>query len=120
VILADTNAWIRHFQRNDERLVAFLLEQRVRTCAVVIGELMLGSGLPRGVSRDLLALPRLPSPAALETREFIERHRRTFGGSGIGWADAQILLAARKAGARLYSSDGAVRRTARRADVHLA
>lgn len=120
MILVDTNAWIRHLQRSDPRLVRLLLESRVRTCEVVIGELMLGSGLPRGFAADLAALPRIPSPSALETREFVERHRRTCGGAGIGWADAQILLAARKAGTRIYTSDAAVRRVARGVGIALA
>ena len=120
MILVDTNAWIRHFRKADGRLVTFLLEQRVRTCDVVIGELLLGSGLPRGAARNLLALPRLPSPAAAETRLFIERHGRSFAGSGVGWADAQILLTAAKAGARLHSADVAVRRLGRALDVAIA
>ena len=120
MILVDANAWIRHFRKTDERLVAFLREQRVRTCDVVIGELLLGTGLPRGVGRDLLALPRLPSPGASETRSFIERHGRSFAGSGVGWADAQILLTAAKAGARLRSADAAVRRLGRALRVAIA
>ena len=119
MILVDTNAWIRHLRKADARLVTFLTEQRVRTCDVVIGELLLGSGLPKGVARDVLALPRLPSPGATETRVFMERHGRAFAGSGVGWADAQIVLATAKAGARLYSSDVAVRRLCRKIDVVL-
>jgi predicted nucleic acid-binding protein len=110
LILVDTNAWVAHLRAKDPRLTAFLLQQRVHTCDVVIGELLLGSGLPRTFAKDLLALPRLPSPGAAETRAFIERHRGTFAGSGVGWADAQVLLAASKSGALLYSSDRAVRR----------
>jgi len=113
VILVDTNAWVRHLRRGDERLVRFLDEQRVHTCDVVIGELLLGSGLPKSFSSDLLALPRLPSPSAAETRAFVERHARTFGGSGVGWADAQIILSAAKSGARIHSSDRAVLRVCR-------
>lgn len=120
MILVDTNAWIHHFKKADARLIAFLKEHRVRTCDVVIGELQLGSGLPQGAGRDLLALPRLPSPAAAETREFIERHGRTFAGSGVGWADAQVILAALKAGARLHSRDSAVLRVCRALGVALA
>jgi predicted nucleic acid-binding protein len=120
VILVDTNAWIRHFRGTDARLVTFLKEQRVRTCDVVIGEFLLGSGLPRGAARDLLSLPRLPSPGAEETRAFIERHGRAFAGSGAGWADAQILLTAAKAGSRLHSNDAAVRKLCRALDVVLA
>src|SRR4051812_26739287 len=110
MILVDTNAWIAHLQRRDSQLVELLLQQRVRTCDVVIGELLLGAGLPRDFRRDLSALPRLPSPTAVETRVFIERHDRAFAGSGAGWADAQIILAASKAGARIHTSDKGVRK----------
>jgi alpha-tubulin suppressor-like RCC1 family protein len=43
LILVDTNAWIQHLRRNDPRLERFLLQERVYTCDVVIGELLLGS-----------------------------------------------------------------------------
>jgi predicted nucleic acid-binding protein len=120
VILVDTSAWIGHLRRRDSRLVEFLLQQRVRTCDVVLGELALGSGLPKEFGRLLAALPRVPSPNAEETRLFIERHLRSFGGAGVGWADAQILLAAAKSGARLHSSDKPVRRVCAVVGVHLA
>lgn len=109
MILVDTSAWVHHLRRKDPHLVRFLLEQRVRTCEVVVGELLLGSGLPKSFAADLLALPRLPSPAADETRLFIARHRSAFAGSGVGWADAQIILAAAKSGARVHTSDRYVR-----------
>jgi len=120
MILVDTNAWIHHLRKADARLVQFLTEQRVRTCDIVIGELLLGSGLPSGFVRDLHALPRLPSPSASETRLFVERHGRTFAGSGVGWADVQIILAAAKAGARLHSSDRNVRKVCRSVEVMTA
>lgn len=113
MILVDTNAWIRHLRTKDPRLVTFLLEQRIHVCDVVIGELMLGSGMPLTFARDLMALPRLPSPTATETRTFVEHHRAIFAGSGIGWADSQIVLTASKAGARLHTSDRAVRKVCR-------
>jgi predicted nucleic acid-binding protein len=113
VILVDTSAWIRHLRDGDSRLIELLRQERVRTCDVVIGELMLGSGLPQGFGRDLGALPRLPSPNAPETRQFIERHIRAFAGSGVGWSDTQIILAAVKAGAGLHSTDRAVRKVCR-------
>ncbi len=119
MILVDTNAWVAHLRRRDARLVRFLLEQRVRTCDVVLGELRLGSGLPKNFAKDLAALPRLPSPNAEETRSFIERHLRSFAGSGVGWADTQIILAAAKAGARLHTADRHVKRVCRAAGVIL-
>lgn len=120
MILVDTNAWIHHLRKADQRLARFLVDQRVRTCDVVIGELLLGSGMPAGFARDLRLLPRLPSPSAAETRIFIERHARAFAGSGVGWADAQIILAAVNAGARIHTADGAVRKLCRSIDVVLA
>ena len=120
MILVDTNAWVSHLRRRDARLVAFLLQQRVRTCEVVIGELELGSGLPPEFARSLAALPQLPSPGAEETRLFIERHRRSLAGVGVGWADVQIVLAANKSGARLHTSDKHVRRVCGAVGVTLA
>jgi predicted nucleic acid-binding protein len=119
VILADTNAWVHHFRKKDSRLVGFLLQERVHTCDVVVGELLLGSGMPKDANSNLLALPRLPSPTAAETRLFIERHRRAFAGSGVGWADAQIVLAAAKAGARIHTADRDVRRVCKAMGVFL-
>jgi predicted nucleic acid-binding protein len=120
VILVDTNAWIAHLRKKDPRLVAFLSEHRVRTCDVVLGELQLGSGLPKTFSDDLRLLPKLPSPSCAETRGFIERFRKSFSGSGVGWADAQILLTAANAGAKLHSSDKYVRKVCRAIAVVLA
>jgi predicted nucleic acid-binding protein len=120
MILVDTNAWVSHLRRKDALLVTFLSQQRVRTCDVVVGELMLGSGLPSGFTADLLALPRVPSPTSLDTRAFIERHARSLRGSGIGWADAQIILAARKSGACIHTSDKGVRRVCGATGVVLA
>ena len=120
VILVDTNAWIAHLRRSDERLIQFLKAQRVRTCDVVVGELLLGSGLPANFARDLLRLPQIPSPSATETRLFIERHRRAFSASGVGWADAQLVLAALKAGTRVHTADASMRKVCRAVDVVLA
>jgi predicted nucleic acid-binding protein len=120
VILVDTNAWIQHLRKSDPRLVTFLRQQTVRTCDVVVGELLLGFGLPKTFAADLEALPKLPSPTARETRSFIERHSRAYAGAGVGWADAQILLCAAKSGARLYSSDRSVKRVCGSIDVSLA
>jgi predicted nucleic acid-binding protein len=107
-------------RRKDPRLVDFLTHQRVRTSDVVIGELQLGSGMPKTFAQDLAALPSLPSPTAAETRNFIERNRRAFGGSGVGWADVQIILTAAKSGARLHTSDSHVRKVCRALRVVLA
>lgn len=120
MILVDTNAWVAHLRKSDPRLVGFLRQQRVRSCDVVIGELLLGAGLPKTFARDLSALPKLPSPSALETRAFVERHGRTLAGSGVGWADVQIMLSAAKSGARVHTADRAVRRVCGAIGIALA
>lgn len=119
MILADSNVWIHHLRRSDARLRQLLVQQRVRTSDVIIGELRLGSGLPKGFIADLLALPRLPTPSAIETRTFIERHHRAFAGAGVGWADAQVMLTASKSGARIHTSDNAMRKTCKAVGVAL-
>ena len=119
MILVDTNAWISHLRQKDRALVGFLLEGRVRTCEVIVGELLLGSGIPKGFVADLARLPQVPSPSAAETLEFVQRFQRSFSASGVGWADAQILLAASKAGARIYTADRAVRRLSSKLKVRV-
>lgn len=120
MILVDTNAWVDHLRRADAKLAQLLREGRVRTCDVVVGELLLGAGLPKGFAKDLGALPHLPSPRPGDTRAFVERHRRSFAGSGVGWADAQIIHAAAIAGAKIYTADRAVGRVAKSVGVHVA
>lgn len=120
MILVDTSAWVHHLRSTDGRLVRFFLEGRVRTCDVVVGELLLGSGLPAGFARDLVVLPRVPSPAPAATRAFIERHRNSFAGSGVGWADAQIIHAATHSGLRIHTSDAAVRKVCKALSTPLA
>lgn len=120
MIFVDTNAWIHHIRSNDQRLVGLLDEQRVVTCDVVIGELMLGAGVSREVGDLLLRIPAVPSPSAAETRAYIERHPPVFAGSGVGWADAQIIVAGARAGARLYTSDRAAKEVWRALGFRLA
>jgi uncharacterized protein (TIGR03067 family) len=70
-----------------------------------------------------------PPPAAEATKveaneaaafDVPARNQASFAGSGVGWADAQILVTAVKAGARLHSTDRAVRKVCRSVAVVLA
>jgi predicted nucleic acid-binding protein len=111
VILVDTNTWVYFLQGSrPTRLATFLKANRVRTCAVVIGELSLGSGMPPEFRANLASLPSVPSPSAEDTVAFIQRHSHTVAGAGIGWADVQVIVAAENAGALLYTEDEAMRR----------
>jgi predicted nucleic acid-binding protein len=109
VILVDTSVWVRHLRRTDARLVRYLGQDQVVTTLVIRGELMLGAGLPPDLGQALLRLPAIPTPTPPATLDFISRHRRTLVASGIGWADAAILLAAMTAGTLLYSADRPMR-----------
>jgi rRNA-processing protein FCF1 len=50
----------------------------------------------------------------------VERHRRHLAGSGVGWADAQIVVAAARAGALVHTSDRAIAKVCARIGVPLA
>lgn len=76
------------------------------TCDVVLAELALGSGIPPEAEKHLGRLPSIPTPSASHTRSFLDRHLGAFRATGVGWADAQIIVAAVDAGALLYSLDG--------------
>lgn len=119
MILVDTNAWVTHVRSSDPGLVHLLEQSRVVTCDVVIGELLLGAGLPKALTSLLALLPRLPCATAAETLLFVRRHDRVFRSSGVGWADAQIVVAGAEAGALVYSSDRAVRKVWRRLGFRL-
>ena len=120
MILVDTSTWVRHFRVADPRLVRLLGDLRVVTCDVVIGELALGSGMPDEAAELLGLLPSLPVPSATDTLKFIARHGPALSTSGVGWADAQILLTAVEAGALLHSADGPQRMVWRRLGFRLA
>lgn len=109
MILVDTNTWIRFLLGRPTRVAEYLRAQRVRVCDVVIGELSLGAGLPPAFRTELAKLPSLPSPTAGATLAFIDRHQDAIAGAGVGWADIQVILAARNAGALLYTEDDAMR-----------
>ena len=120
MILVDTNAWVAHIRRADRRLVGLLEQNRVFTCDVVLGELALGAGIPPALRRDLALLPAIGCPTVAQTKAFVERHRTLFAASGVGWADAEIIVTASEAGALLYSGDEAVRTVWRKLGYRLA
>jgi predicted nucleic acid-binding protein len=93
VILVDTMIWADHIVRPDPRLTWLLAEGRVLTHPFVVGELALGNLRDRAVLRAFDQLPRASTAFDGEVLDFIERH--SLGGSGIGYVDAHLLVAAR-------------------------
>lgn len=120
MILVDSSVWVRHFRVANLTLVRSMRERRAVTCDVVLGELALGAGIPREAELPLARLPHVPSASAAETLQFIRRHGAAFRATGVGWADAQIIVTAAQVGARLHSVDGPQRKVWRALGFRLA
>jgi predicted nucleic acid-binding protein len=114
VVLADTSVWVHHFRRGDARLAALLEGGEVAMHPFVLGELACGSIARRAATLGhLRTLPRVPPVADDEAMRFVETSR--LWGAGLGWIDVHLLAAARMAGVRLWTLDGALARAADRA-----
>jgi predicted nucleic acid-binding protein len=94
VILADTSVWIEHLRATDPRLSALLDREQLVMHPFVVGELALGSF--RNPERILSNAEELPSIAVATDGEVLQfiRHN-SLSGTGIGYVDAHLLVAAR-------------------------
>jgi predicted nucleic acid-binding protein len=101
LILVDTSVWSYHFRKGEPLLAALLAEGRVLAHAWVVGELALGPGLRLDVLPELAVLPCVPTMPDGELLDWLRMHRIR----GVGWVDAQLLAAALRAGARLWTRD---------------
>ena len=113
MIVVDTSVWIDHIRRPIDALGELLIADRIRHHPFVTAEIMLGSVASRAAVAA--ALSRLPacSPAEPETLlEFVEF--AGISGCGIGFVDAHLLLAASRAGDRLWSRDKRLKTQAER------
>ncbi|MFT3706912.1 MAG: hypothetical protein QM817_04515 [Archangium sp.] len=77
-------------------------------CDVVLGELVLGSGVSDEVGALLRGLARIEIASSPAVLEFIDGHPE-LNALGIGWADAQLLEACVRSKARLFTHDRALR-----------
>jgi hypothetical protein len=94
VILADTGIWIDHIAIADPRLYALLERGQVLIHPMVIGELSMGSFRSRQeMLADLEKLPKVQVGFHSDVLAFVDRHR--LYGTGIGYIDAHLLVAAR-------------------------
>lgn len=118
MVLVDSSVWIRHFRERDPVLVRLLADGEVVQCDVVVGELMLGSGISPAIRALLDALPGIEVVTSSDCLGFIDDHDE-LSRLGIGWADVQVLASCRAARVRLYTHDRALRAAAGRARVQL-
>ena len=83
---------------------------------LVIGELSMGNFADRKQSLDdLRRIGAIASVSDDEVLGMVEAHR--LFGTGLGWADAHLLAAARLAGAAVWSRDEALRKAAARLGI---
>lgn len=104
MVVVDTSIWIGHFRKPDPLLAEVLENGALKMHELVIAELALGSVPDRdNLLEDLSLLPKLFAVEANELIEFVS-DRRLYS-SGIGYVDAQLLIAAAKADGRLWTHD---------------
>jgi predicted nucleic acid-binding protein len=116
VILVDTSIWIDHLRVANRQLAGLLLEEKVLSHPLVVGELACGSLRRRTEILGLLrCLPRAPVVDDEEVLLFMEAH--ALMGSGLGWVDVHLLASVCLAGERLWTRDRRLIQVARRLSV---
>ena len=117
MIVVDTPIWIDHLRRPDPHLVPLLANDQVLVHPFVIGEIALGSIKDRlAVVNGLRLLPRPRVAFETEILMFIER--QALHGTGIGYVDVHVLLAARLTeGGLLWTRDRRLQAAAERLGI---
>lgn len=91
MVLVDTSVWVDHFRQPNTVLAELLVQDRVLTHPLIVGELACGTP-PAPRLRTLgdigLLLPAHQATAD-EVRDFIERE--VLFGLGCGWIDLTLL-----------------------------
>jgi predicted nucleic acid-binding protein len=120
VILADTSIWVDHLARGDGMMASLLDAEAVLMHPFVMGEIALGN-LPRR-AETLTNLNKLPKAVTVDSAEvisFIERNN--IFGTGIGYVDAHLLVAATlTADVRLWTRDKRLRTVAEKLAISAA
>ena len=120
MILVDSNVWIDHLHRADERLTELLTAKQVRCHPYVLGEVALGLLGPKRTLLNLLQRVRSADVASTgEVLDFIGSEK--LHGKGIGYVDAHLLASCRlMTGSRLWTRDKRLHEQAERLGVAYA
>lgn len=115
-VLIDTSVWLGFLRGEEAGLAArdWITSGQALVHPYVVGELLLG-GLSAENEALMHSLDWCEPAAAGELHDFIRRFR--LAGTGIGWVDAALLLAAQGAGAWLATYDPTLARCARGLDI---
>ena len=118
MILVDTSIWVDHLHADNPVLGALLDADEILAHPSVIGELLLGSaGRHAAIFLSFRLLPQAEVARDDEVQSFIIDNR--LSGSGIGYVDAHLLVAARLTPeTKLWTRDQRLLRVAER--LHLA
>lgn len=118
MILVDTSVWIDHLRTSTEPLVDALLQNRVYTHTMVIGELACGHLKDRKeFLGELNRLPKVIEARHDETLFMIENNQLM--GKGISFIDAHLLASCKiNAACRLWTQDKRLQQLAK--DIGIA
>jgi predicted nucleic acid-binding protein len=105
MILPDTNIWIDHLHRPDQRLTTLLLRKRIRIHPFVIGEIALG--LSGSLGRLIASVKDIRQSTVADADELLSFIQdQELNGTGIGYVDAHLLASARlMPSGRLWTRD---------------
>lgn len=111
MILVDTSVWIDHLRTGRADLSQHLESASVLIHPFVIGELACGNLKNRTEILNLLAaLPQAPLADHTHVLTLIESYQ--LAGRGLGWVDVHLLASALLCGAKLWTLDKPLGKTA--------
>lgn len=104
MIVIDTSIWADHIHKRVPELALLLERDLVLQHPFVTGELALGN--PRNRQTMIATLDALPQVEVWDPGRLLAfTERQGLGGTGIGYVDAHLLLAAYSRRARLWTRD---------------
>lgn len=118
LVIVDTNVWIHHLRKTNERLVSLLEEDRVAAHPMIIAELYLGQ--LREKEQLVHFLSFLPNCSVLSGKEiFFLISKNDLAGTGLGYVDAHLVGSALTDNCYIWTFDKALRRESQRLGLNL-
>ncbi len=113
MILVDTSVWIDHFRKPNKHLQNLLLEEKVYSHQLIIGEIACGNLSKRNEILSLLSfLPYTAIVSYDEVLKFIEINK--LYGTGLGLIDVNLLASSLISNAKLWTKDKRLEKAAKK------